>query len=244
MRSSASLRSVPERSKPSYRSLSPVAIVSTVEALSVRIEAGFPGSSLSAVCAELLVVSREVELLAAWLSRPLIWARALVGVGLAALLAGLLSALFQIHVKLGVNSISELLQVIEAGVNSLVFLGIGLLFLLMIEKRVKRGRALKSLHTLRALAHIVDMHQLKKDPERVSGELPDPAAGPQLSPSELARYLDHCGDMLTLISKLAALHAQKFDDGATLAVVQEVEELAHALVRNIWQKIVIVERVL
>ncbi len=235
---------MPERSQPSYRSLSPVAIVSTVEALNVRIEAGFPGSSLSAACAELLLVSREVEELAAWLSRPLIWARALVGIGLATLVAGLLSALFQIHVKLEVNSLAELLQGIEAGVNSLVLFGVGLLFLLMIEKRVKRSRALKSLHTLRSLAHIVDMHQLKKDPERVTGELPDPAAGPQLSAHELARYLDHCGDMLTLISKLAALHAQKFDDSATLAVVQEVEELAHALVRNIWQKIVIVERVL
>ncbi len=210
----------------------------------MRIEAGFSGSSLSAVCTELLAVSREVESLAAWLSRPLIWARTVVAVGIVALLAALVSVLVQIHVKLQVSSIAELLQGIEAGVNNLVFLGLGLFFLLMIEKRVKRARALKSLHTLRSLAHIVDMHQLKKDPERVAGEWLDPAAGPALPASELARYLDHCGDMLTLISKLAALHAQKFDDSATLAVVQEVEELAHALVRNIWQKIVIVDRVL
>ena len=104
----------------------------------------------------------------------------------------------------------------------------------------KNARALKSLHMLRSLAHIIDLHQLKKDPESVSG---GDRGGAELSPRELARYLDHCGDMLTLIGKLAALHAQEFSDGPTLAVVQEVEDLSQGLVRNIWQKIAIVDRV-
>ena len=217
--------------------------MSTVEGLGARIDAGFPGSSLSSVCAELGQVSREVESLAAWLSRPLHWARATVAFGLLVLLAALWSVVLRLHMDSQAPKLAELLQGIEAAVNNLVFLGIGLFFLLMIETRVKRNRALKSLHTLRSLAHIIDMHQLKKDPERVSGDPADAATEPTLSANEMARYLDHCGDMLTLISKLAALHVQKSNDGPTLAVVQEVEDLAHALVRNIWQKIVIVDRV-
>ncbi len=185
----------------------------------------------------------EVETLTAWLSRPLRWARLVVAGGIVLLVAGVSGAAYRVHVNLQVTDVAQLLQGIEAGVNDLVFIGVGLFFLLMIETRVKRARALKSLHTLRSLAHIIDLHQMKKDPERILGDSTDPTAPPAMSATELARYLDHCADMLTLISKLAALHVQEFNDSSTLAVVQEVEDLAHGLVRNIWQKIAIVDRV-
>jgi len=40
-------------------------------------------------------------------------------------------------------------------------------FLTTLESRVKRARALAMIHELRSIAHIIDMHQLTKDPERV-----------------------------------------------------------------------------
>jgi hypothetical protein len=59
----------------------------------------------------------------------------------------------------------DLVQFTEAGLGAIVFLGAAVLFLVTVELRMKRSRALAALHELRALAHVVDMHQLAKDPE-------------------------------------------------------------------------------
>jgi hypothetical protein len=125
-----------------------------------------------------------------------------------------------------------------------VFFGLAVFFFMTVESRVKRRRALATLHQLRSLAHIVDMHQLTKDPERLmtqgTGFVPGiskPASGP-----DLAKYLDFCSELLSLISKIAALLVQRFDDGIVLAGVNEIEALATGLSGKIWQKITILER--
>ena len=46
-----------------------------------------------------------------------------------------------------------------------MLVGAGVFFLMTLETRVKRRRALEAIRELRAIAHIVDMHQLTKDPE-------------------------------------------------------------------------------
>jgi hypothetical protein len=48
--------------------------------------------------------------------------------------------------------------------NGLVLLGAAIWFFVSIETRFKRGRVLRALHELRTLAHLVDVHQLTKDP--------------------------------------------------------------------------------
>ena len=53
------------------------------------------------------------------------------------------------------------------GINDLIFLGVAVYFLLTMETRIKRRRALEALHQIRSVVHIVDMHQLTKDPERL-----------------------------------------------------------------------------
>lgn len=59
---------------------------------------------------------------------------------------------------------------------------------------------------------------------------------------QLTRYLDLCSDLLSVISKVAALYVQRFQDPVTLAAVDEVESLTSGLSRKIWQKIVLLER--
>ena len=88
------------------------------------------------------------------------------------------------------------------------------------------------------------MHQLTKDPERISSSEPDTASSPvrALSPSELGRYLDYCSELLSVISKLAALHVQHFQDSVALAAVNEIETLTTGLSGKIWQKITLLER--
>jgi hypothetical protein len=141
-------------------------------------------------------------------------------------------------------STSDLVQTLEAAVNDVVFFGIAIFFVLSVETRVKRRRALTLLHELRSLAHIVDMHQLTKDPERLlmrgaigTADEPRPATGANLS-----KYLDFCSELLSLISKNAALLVQHFNDGPVLAGVNEIETLTTGLSGKIWQKITILER--
>jgi len=99
---------------------------------------------------------------------------------------------------------------------------------------------------LRSIAHIIDMHQLSKDPERVVSTLAMTDVSPQIdmTPAELVRYLDYCSEMLALTGKLAALYVQNFNDTVALAAVNEVESLTTGLSRKIWQKMMVMYEVL
>lgn len=138
----------------------------------------------------------------------------------------------------------NLLQLLHAGTNVVIVLAAILLFLATLESRVKRTRALAMIHELRSIAHIIDMHQLTKDPERVLSTVATTNASPHLamSQAELGRYLDYCSEMLALTGKLAALYVQNFNDAVALAAVTEVETLTTGLSCKIWQKMMIVHQ--
>jgi hypothetical protein len=135
-------------------------------------------------------------------------------------------------------------QGLDALVNEVVLIGVAIFFLTTLETRLKRTRALKAIHVLRSMAHIIDMHQLTKDPERISAG-PDPPSSPlrKMTPIELTRYLDYCSEMLAILSKVAALYVQNFNDPITISAVNEVEDLTAGLSRKVWQKIMILDRV-
>jgi hypothetical protein len=229
-----------------YRSLDPLEIVDTAGNLARRIGVSFPGSGLSEVAGEVLQVGQEAAGLTRWLGRPQFGPRALAGIAIAALVAGLAMALIGAQVSLSVRGITELLQAIESGINDVVFIAVAVYFLWTLEARIKRRRALAAIHELRALAHIIDMHQLAKDPERLSdAQRPEAPGSPvrALTPFELVRYLDYCTELLALLSKVAALYVQEFADPVTLGAVQEIEDLSSGLSRKIWQKIMILDRI-
>jgi hypothetical protein len=137
---------------------------------------------------------------------------------------------------------SDFLQGFEALVASTVFLGAAIVFLVSIERRAKRNRALEALHELRSLAHVVDMHQLTKDPELVlaAGKPTASSPGRPMTRFELLRYLDYCTEMLSLMSKVAALYVQELKDPVVLDNVDAVEALTTGLARKIWQKIMLI----
>ncbi len=86
------------------------------------------------------------------------------------------------------------------------------------------------------------MHQLTKDPE--SYFAPQTSTGTKkrsMTPFELNRYLDYCSESLALISKIAALYVQGFQDPVLLDAVDDVEDLTAGFSRKIWQKITILE---
>ena len=94
------------------------------------------------------------------------------------------------------------------------------------------------------MAHIVDMHQLTKDPERLLQGGPATPSSPQrtMTPFELGRYLDYSSEMLSMISKTAAIYVQEFPDSVALDAVNEITSLTNGLSRNIWQKIMLLDR--
>src|SRR5258707_503135 len=85
--------------------------------------------------------------------------------------------------------------------------------------------------SVRSFAHVVDMHQLTKDPTVVLGTPTASSPVRRMSEFELSRYLDYCAEMLALIAKLAALYAARMQDPAVITAVNEVEELTSDLGR-------------
>lgn len=61
------------------------------------------------------------------------------------------------------------LEELDAGFNVLILFGASLFFLLSLESRIKRHHILQALHELRSISHVIDMHQLTKDPSQLLG---------------------------------------------------------------------------
>jgi hypothetical protein len=225
----------------SYLALDPDQIVRTVEALTRRVEERFPGSGLGRLCTQLLEVARRARERAVWIARPLLPLRVAAWLLVAVIVAGLGTTLLSLEMPKGGLGLGEFIQVLEAGINDVVLVGVALFFLITLEARIKRRRALDALHELRVIAHIIDMHQLTKDPERVLGKGGDTDSSPvrTMTPIELGRYLDYCSEMLSITGKIAALYVQRFPDGVALTAVNEIEDLTTGLSQKIWQKLMI-----
>lgn len=227
-----------------YSELQPDRIRETIANLQQRIEESFPESGLWRVTAELGRRAEEAAPAAHWLNRPM-W---LLRIGAALGIAGIVGVTLgltnlALRIPLRIEGIGELIQASEAAANELILLSLAIFFLISLETRVKRSRALAALHQLRSIVHIVDMHQLTKDPQQLLA----PSFRTQHPPKrtytrfELARYLDYCSDLLSLASKLAALHVQYFNDPVVLSAVNDIETLAAGLSNKIWQKIMILD---
>ena len=219
-------------------------IIATVAALRDRIGERFPGSGLVRVAEQLLRIAEITAARMAWVQRPLVWLRVAAWAVALALVAVIYGLVLRVRPSAGGIGLSEFLQGLEAGLNDVVLIGAAVWFLLTVEGRIKRRRALGFLRELRALAHIVDMHQLTKDPGTLVQEGPSTASSPRrtMTRYELSRYLDYCSEMLALNSKLAALYAQNLDDPVVLAAVDEVETLTGGLSGKVWHKLVVLNQ--
>jgi hypothetical protein len=147
--------------------------------------------------------------------------------------------------SLDLGGLSEFLQGVDAAVNELILLALGLFFMFSIETRLKRRMALNSLYRLRSIIHVVDMHQLTKDPEFFISPGMATATSPDrnLTRFEMVRYLDYCSELFSLSSKVAALYLQHVNDPVVLDAVNDIESLATGLSQKVWQKIMILDDV-
>ncbi len=139
--------------------------------------------------------------------------------------------------------LENFIPLLEAGINDIVFIGAGIFFLVSAETRIKRRRVLSSLHRLRVFAHIIDMHQLHKDPERIlnRGELAPSTPKLNMTPFELSRYLDYCSELLSFTGIIAGYYAQNSSDAVLVDAVSDIEGLTNGISRKIWQKLMILD---
>ncbi len=223
--------------------LRPGPVVDTIERLLARILERFGNCGLSRVCAQLFEIAKEDTRRAVSIGRSYIWLRALVFAMLAAGIAVLGWVLTLIDfTKASADSVYSVAQGIEAAANLTLLTGAAMLFLLKLEERLKRRRALAALHELRSIVHVIDMHQLTKDPSKFIVAASTPSSPPLLlNEFQMTRYLDYCSEMLSLTSKVAVLFGQSLEDQAVAEVVSDIERVSAGLSQKIWQKIMILQ---
>ena len=226
-----------------YQRLDAVQVVATTTRLQRRVTARFPGRGLTQVSAELVRVAEQVAdstnaarqrlrriRVATRLASVLV-----VVVTIVALILTLRDAVLN-----GLEHSFEWLPLIESTVNDIVFAALAVYFLYALPNRIERSYLLGQLYRLRSLAHIVDMHQLTKDPERLRPGFTTTVetVDIQLSTTHaMENYLDYCSEMLSLIGKIAALCAEESQDSVILDTVSTIETLTTSMSREVWQKI-------
>jgi hypothetical protein len=214
----------------------------TVEQLERRIYARFGERGLTKAARDLEHLVDLVQSEAAQsrdrLRRTKLAARAggitIVGAALVALVFSLRKAIID-----GLAQTADWVPLVESVVNDLVFVAIAMVFLWAFPERLERRSLLRLLHRLRSLAHVIDMHQLSKDPEQTSPSYTPTAQSIRhgLNAEQLHHYLDYCSEMLSLTAKTAALCAEHSTDGVVLETVSYIETLTTDLSNKIWQKI-------
>jgi hypothetical protein len=116
----------------------------------------------------------------------------------------------------GLARTANWVPLVESIVNDLVFAAIAMVFLWAFPERLERRALLRLLHRLRSLAHVIDMHQLSKDPEQASRTYTPTAESVRhgLDADQLHHYLSYCSEMLSLTAKTAALCGEHSADGS------------------------------
>lgn len=217
-------------------------VLATVQRLERRIAARFPDRGLRQVAIELASLIEEIASSRGTVLGRLRMARVfsrvmstIVLVGTAVLLVITLRDAIDADPASGV----DWAPLVESTINDLVFAGLALFFLVGLPERLLRSRLLVLLHRLRSSAHIVDMHQLTKDPERLRPgfQMTPASVDPDLTRDEMEYYLDYCSELVSLVAKAAALCAEESQDSVVLDTVSRIEELTIGLSGEIWQKI-------
>jgi hypothetical protein len=219
----------------------------TVAQLERRIRARFGDRGLTRAARDLAdlvdVVQQSAGHSRVRLHRTTVLARVVSVTIVVATVAALVIALKE-AVTEGLDNDFDWLPLIESTISDIVFAAIAVLFLWAFPERYERKTLLGLLHRLRSLAHVIDMHQLSKDPEQVSPTYRRTAesASHGLDAEQLHHYLDYCSEMLSLTAKTAALCAEHSSDPVVLSTVSTLETLTTELSNKIWQKISLLPR--
>lgn len=214
-------------------------IEKTIERLSLRILERFPGSGLGKTCKDFHGFTLDCQKNIVWIDQPILWVRivtfAIMTISIISIIYGFTMVDFSVK-----NTLTELATVAEASINNIILLGAAFFFLFTLENRYKRTKAIKLLNEIKGFAHVVDMHQLTKDPHALRDHIITVHSPKRnLSEFELQRYLDYSSEFLSLIGKVGALYSQSFPDEVVVQSASDIENLCSNINNKIWQKLMI-----
>ncbi len=139
-------------------------IVRTIERLEKRISDRFPDSDLRKVVHQFLKIAGESNKNIEWISKPNMSIRFfsyfVIILGVAAIIYSFTIIDFTIQNK----TLSNIVALSESLFNEMILIGAAIFFMITIKTRMKRRRTAELLNKLRVIAHVIDMHQLTKDP--------------------------------------------------------------------------------
>jgi hypothetical protein len=210
------------------RHLDPNKLITTSAALAAWIDKDFNQAHLARVAANVHRLTQEAVVRAQRIRRP-IWPLRLGIWGL--VLAFVAGAVHQ----LVTHRLDEILHFLDQTKGMALYLGAFLLGFITLEVRLKRRRALQAVNELRAVAHIVDMHQLAKD--QAIEEFRESS-----TPAQMETYLHACIALLALLSKIGQLYVEHFPDAVATQSVNEFELITTGLSNKIWMKILSLKR--
>lgn len=226
------------------RKLKASKLLTTIEGIRQRLDKRFPGAGLSLVAGQVAKITEEAVERAKIIARP-DW-RLRAGLAVAVVVCIVAVVVYTQDSPDQTSRWQSLLQFLDVAKGSAAVLLAAAAFLFTLETRLKRRRTMQAVHELRAVAHIIDMHQLGKNPDRL-GDPDQPVligeSGKPASADDLGRYLHYCTELLAVISKIGQLYVQDFPDTAAMTAVDHFEDLATGLSGKIWQKLMILDRV-
>ena len=132
-------------------------VIDTINRLHKRISERFPRSGLGETCSELFEIAGRAHQRSEWIAKPLLGFRYAVG-GLSVGIVAVTVALFFYHPPFSEEfGFTDYVTVLDAGMNVIVLVGIALIFLITLERRIKRTRALLELEVDDGLSLLVDV---------------------------------------------------------------------------------------
>lgn len=215
-------------------------IIKTIGLLKTRIEERFPNSSLARVCGDLKAISQSIDARIDEIQQSYFGYRLLVFLFITTILGFSVAGFSQLELRLqNIMTVTGMLQILDAVFNIVFLVGGALVFLVSFENRAKCRKVIQAVNELRCVAHVIDAHQLTKDPCYVDQKVIRTTHSPErnMDSFQLGRYLDYCSEMLSLVSKVGFLYVQDYHDPVATKAVNDLEDLTNGLSRKIWQKI-------
>jgi hypothetical protein len=219
--------------------LDPAKIVETAENLARGVGERLPGSTLAGLATELMRIARQTDERARQARRPIYAIRVASLLAISASLLGLWYLGNHIHTRWVFGTITDVFEATDAGFNLLVLLAGALWFLITIEARIKRKKALDFLEELREFIHVIDVTQLYYTPDLYKTDTSYSHSSLNLDYT----YLLFCTQMLGVISNLAPLYTRGAAGDSILRAVSEVEMLANDITAMLHTKVATVRSV-
>jgi len=220
-----------------YKHLNIDKITDVIQTLSLRIEDRFPQADLLQVCLELKELAIKSKGANLKLAKPYILIRIALILLIIIASTSIVYTLLMLKFDESLFRVGNFITVSEAFLNETITIGFAFYFLYKYEDILKQKKILIALQELRTIAHIIDLHQLTKDPTHILAEKTKNSPKLDFTKAEVNRYLIYCSEMLSLTSKVAATYAFNNKDEMILNTIHDIEVLCSTLSSKMVQKI-------